>query len=92
MHRATPCIPFDSGLDSLSNYSQQYTSSVFLPINFGLPAEQQQRSAGDNHSYHGSQNLPRRPHTAPSGSEIFRAPSALDVPELSQANLRTMLK
>lgn len=65
-----------------------------MPINFDMGNDQ---SAMSNHNNNNSslavpENALPRPHTAPSFTEMFRPQSALDIPELSEVNLRNMLK
>ena len=65
---------------------------MFIPITAGVFDQQMFTSVKTGINGQISQNPPPRPHTAPSSSERYRPSSALDVPELSQDNLRTMLK
>jgi hypothetical protein len=63
-----------------------------MPIQFGGPTDQQFTSPNNNNIFNVPQNLLQRPHTAPSSTEMFRPPSTLDTPELSQENLLNMLE
>ncbi len=63
-----------------------------MPIQHEGPTSQQAPFIKDTNTFNVSQNLLQRPHTAPSSTEMFRPSSALDIPELSKENLRSMLE
>jgi hypothetical protein len=53
---------------------------------------QQSTTINTGNSTNVQQPLQRRPHTVPSGPEVFRPPKVSDIPELSQDSLLNMLK
>jgi hypothetical protein len=65
-----------------------------MPINFDMGNGKSAVSSNNNNSSSLAvpENVLPRPHTAPSFTEMFRPQSALDIPELSEVNLRNMLK
>jgi hypothetical protein len=65
---------------------------MFVPIHFGFNNHPSNAVMNTSGYAKLPKHLTPRPHTAPSSAEIYRPSSALDTPELSQDNLRTMLK
>ncbi|CAF2335899.1 unnamed protein product [Rotaria sp. Silwood2] len=86
-----PNSPISSDMGAFENYSRKQTPSLFIPINFGMPNEPQSIPISKSTSPFVSPYSLQRPYTAPSSSEMYRPSSALDIPELSQENLRDML-
>ncbi len=63
-----------------------------MPIQFKESFEQPFSSLSGTNMNNTSQNFLQRSNTAPSSTEMFRLSSALEIPELSKENLRSMLK
>ena len=66
--------------------------SLFIPISSNVTTQQQPISISNTNTQNVRPHLLERPHTAPGSTEMFRPPSAVDIPELSQESLRIMLK
>jgi hypothetical protein len=62
-----------------------------MPIQFEGSSRQQFASSNGTNTNNTSPKFLQRSHTAPLAAEMFRPSSALDIPELSKENLRSML-
>ncbi|CAF1614029.1 unnamed protein product [Rotaria magnacalcarata] len=86
-----PNSPVPTGASIFKTYGRKYIPSLFIPISSDMTTQQRPIPIINANTQNVQPHLPERPHTAPGSTDMFRPSSALDIPELSQENLRIML-